>query len=822
MNRARLPLTIAAALWMIHLGVAAPQGSSSYSTSEPWLEMNLDHKKKIKLSLSNASFDAVIKFLGNTSGITIVKDPTLTGTVSLTTSKPVSLAQAFSMLNALLEMKGFELQSRDTFLVIKAKPKTTARGGPMGFMGSGSMTSPMAGGSGTSPSASRITTELRVYMLQFASASSVAKTINDVFANVQNSTFGQGMFGDMPPMGGGPGGRGPLADALADPQPPMGGGGPGGMMGGPGGMQGGPGGMMGGFGQGSNRSSTSQSLVKASADEYSNTVIVNAPSAYHTQIAFLIKQIDVETPSTMTTEVYYLAYALASDLTTPVQSVLSANATKGKGSTSSSTSPMDTMFGNPFSSRSSSTSGGVVTADTRSNSLMVTTTAKSHALISKLLTKIDKEFPTTSASEVIPLANARATDMADLLNDSFGSSRSSSSRRTSSSSSSSSNRTTTTNNRSNSNNNNNNRNLFGQDQNLYVKMDDPEAQYGDLATDVTIGQGGFGFGGTMGQTNRSSSSSSSSTTAARDKTGKVINITDISGKVTIVADSNTNSLIVVGDPDAVELLKQIIEKLDRIPEQVMIETMIVEASLDATEKFGLEWSIAQNKAFGNNKATGTATTNFDLATSATTGFKYTLSGGDLTGFLNAFKTDTKFRVLSTPRIFTSNNTEATINISQSIPYVTSTEKNTDGSYIYNYSFQDVGIVLTVTPRISPSGSVTLDVEQTANDLQGYTSFNAPIVNQREANTTISVKDGETIVLGGIMRSAISSTTNKVPLLGDIPLLGNLFRSKSKTENKTELLVFLTPKIVHNSDDAKKIYDQQTKSLSTDLKKEMKK
>jgi len=814
MNIGKLPKSLIAAIAVAASGLAACQSSSS--SGEPWLEMNLDAKKRIKLSLSGASFDAAIKLLANASGITIVKDPSLTGTVSLSTAKPVTLSQAFSMLNSLLEMKGYELQSRETYLVVKAKPKSTGRGGPMGFSGSASG-SPMAGNFGSGSSA-RISTELRVYTLQYASASAVAKTINDVYANVQSGSLGQSLFGDMPPMGGGPAGGPGGSGPLADPQPPMGGG-PGGMggPGGPGGMQGGPGGMMGGFGPGSNRSSNSQSLVKASADDYSNTVIVNAPSAYHAQIAFLIKQIDVETPSAMATEVYPLTYALASELASPLQSILNANATKGRGSSSTSTTPLDAMFSGPFSSRSSSTSGGVVAADTRSNSLMVTTTPKNHALVSKLLAKIDKEFPTASASEVIPLANARATDMADLLNDSFGSSRSSSSRRTTSSTSSSSTRTTTTNRNSSSNSN---RNLFGQDQNLYLSLEDPDAESGELATQVFVAQGGFGFGGMTGQTSRSSSSSTA-TTNARDSSGKVVNITDISGKVTVVADSNTNSLIVVGDPDAVAILKQIVEKLDRIPEQVMIETMIVEASLDATEKFGLEWSLAQSKAWGNKNASGNVATNFDLSGSATTGLKYTLTGGDLSAFLNAFKTDTKFKVLSTPRIFTSNNTEATINISQSIPYVTSTERNTDGTYVYNYSFQDVGIVLTVTPRISPSGSVTLDVTQTANDLQGYTSFNAPIVNQREANTTISVKDGETIVLGGIMRTSVSSTTNKVPLLGDIPLLGSLFKAKSRSENKTELLVFLTPKIVHNSDDAKKIYEQQTRSLSPDLKKEVK-
>jgi general secretion pathway protein D len=111
--------------------------------------------------------------------------------------------------------------------------------------------------------------------------------------------------------------------------------------------------------------------------------------------------------------------------------------------------------------------------------------------------------------------------------------------------------------------------------------------------------------------------------------------------------------------------------------------------------------------------------------------------------------------------------------------------------------------------------ISMNVTQTANELQGYTSFNAPIVNQREATTTVSVKDGETIALGGIMRKSVTATTNKVPLLGDIPLLGQLFRSTSKADSKTELLVFLTPRIVKNPEDAKKIADAQKKEATLD-------
>ena len=270
--------------------------------------------------------------------------------------------------------------------------------------------------------------------------------------------------------------------------------------------------------------------------------------------------------------------------------------------------------------------------------------------------------------------------------------------------------------------------------------------------------------------------------------------------------------IVVTSPENAALIRSLLNQLDKIPEQVMIETIIVEASLDSSSKLGFDWKFTQEKAFGNKGTTGTAEGNFGTATTGQ-GFRYTLSGGNLSAFLNALKTDTRFNVLSTPKIFTSNNTQAEINISQRVPFVVSQRTDANGNITYNYDFEDVGIVLTVTPRITAGGYVTMDVSQTANDLQGFTSFNAPIVNQRQAQTTVAVKDGETIILGGIIRSTVSSTVKKIPLLGDIPLLGQIFRSTDKSNQKTELLVFLSPRVVRNPDDAKGMTDEEKKKMS---------
>lgn len=789
------------------VGLASAQFDGSDSSSKPWEDLKFNSKKRVKLDFHNSNIDLVIRFFSKTSGVTIVKDPTLSGGLSVLTPGEVSMSDALGILSASLDLKGFQIQRQDNFLVIKAKPKQAANarsGGPGGGL------SGFPGGA-QGGNSSRTTSELRTYTLKFASASAVAKAINDAFSQSNSTSFGGFNGGGGPGGFGGPGGGGPGGGGNGG---GPGGGGPGNNGGGPGG--GGPGG--GGRGQNATTSTSSQGAVKASSEDYSNTVMVNAPAALQLQVSEFIKKIDVDVKQPLVTKLYPLTFASASDLVSPIQSVLNANAPTGKGATNQSQSSQ--QFG-PFRTSSQSNSG-TVAAETRSNSLFVTTTEGNQAIVKQLIEGIDKEVVSLDASAVVPLANAKASDVASLLNQAFGT-RSGSRVSTSSTTS----RTSTSSSSTNSQRTNNSGGLGGNAEldpkSVYVQMKDPSMDSGELAANVSVqqGLGGFGGFGGFGQTS-SSSSSSKDTTVSRDAQGRVVNTTDLTNRVTIVADPNTNSLIVVGDPDAVERLKNIIDQIDKIPQQVVIETMIVEASLDSTNKLGVEWSLTQPKAFGTSGSTGKVGSNYGLGATASTnqGFSYTLTGGNLSAYVNALKSDQKFQVLSTPRIFTSNNVEATINISQSVPYVTSQREDTNGNMIFNYAFQDVGIVLTVTPQISPAGMVTLQVSQTANELQGYTSFNAPIINQREANTTVSVKDGDTVVLGGIMGKTVTSTTNKVPILGDIPILGNLFKSTSKTDSKTELLVFLTPRIVRNPEDAKANMEKQKKELSPETRKKI--
>jgi general secretion pathway protein D len=561
-------------------------------------------------------------------------------------------------------------------------------------------------------------------------------------------------------------------------------------------------------------------VVRASADDFSNSVIVNAPTREQGQVQELIRQIDKPAEAPQTTKVYPLEFATANEIAPVIQNVLTSNAPTGRGGIGSQNIPIEQRFQQAVRLGSAQASFGTVAADARTNSVVVTATEDNHKIVAEVVKELDKEVKYEASTFVFPLANARADQMAQLLQQAFGTRQG-------------------TNNRSNvgtgfnrtNQNNNNNRNrtnpfgggggnpLRGQivddGRNLELELEQAEADAGELFTMVGVAQGG-GFGGLFGgQQNRQSSQ-----TQGRTQDGRLVNVRDLTGQVTVIPDQNTNSLVVVSTPENADLIRSILEQLDKIPEQVMIETIIVEATLDSSMKLGVEWSFAQNKVFGDPAKSGNANTNFGLQNSQSPaeGFRYTLTGGDLSGFLNALKSDRKFQVLSTPRIFTSNNVEAQINISQSVPYVLSTREDQNGNLTFNYAFQDVGIVLTVTPRITSNGYVTMDVSQTANDLQGFTNFNAPIVNQRQANTTVSVKDGETIILGGIIRSTVSSTVKKVPLLGDIPLLGQLFRSNDKNNVKTELLVFLTPRLVKNDADAKALREQGVEGLSGETKK----
>jgi len=275
--------------------------------------------------------------------------------------------------------------------------------------------------------------------------------------------------------------------------------------------------------------------------------------------------------------------------------------------------------------------------------------------------------------------------------------------------------------------------------------------------------------------------------------------------ITVVADQKTNTLLITGPPQAFGMIETIIAQLDRRTPQVFIQVAIVDVTLDDTNKFGVEWQWSNGSSTRH-----TVGPNFGLA-DETFGLKYSVISNNLQALLHALTTSSNVKVYSTPSITTADNVAATISIGQDIPFITSSEETSSGNLRQTVDFKNVSIALNVTPHVTPhvegtSDLISLDVQQTINELIGREiELNAPITANRQARTTVMVKDGQTIVIGGIIKENTEDVKKAVPVLSKLPLIGELFKSRSKTVTKSELMVFLTPHILQDDE----AVDQQT-------------
>jgi general secretion pathway protein D len=303
--------------------------------------------------------------------------------------------------------------------------------------------------------------------------------------------------------------------------------------------------------------------------------------------------------------------------------------------------------------------------------------------------------------------------------------------------------------------------------------------------------------------------------------------TILEGTVTISSDKATNSLIIVGSADDFQTMKDVIQKLDIRRRQVYVETAIIEMSLTKQRELGFEMQIPINQSsFDAGKTIAVGGTNFGTIGSAiasgpaalasTNGLAvgavkgtFTFNGQEFLSvgaLLHALQTDGNVNVLSTPNILTMDNQKAEIMVGQNVPFTTGQTQNatTGSTGIFNtIERKDVGIKLTLTPQITSDDNVRLEVNQEISDVVAASTLSAAglITNKRSANTTVVVKDRQTMVIGGLIRDNVVSTTSKVPFLGDIPILGWFFKSKSSSVEKTNLMIFITPFIIKNEDEA---------------------
>lgn len=338
------------------------------------------------------------------------------------------------------------------------------------------------------------------------------------------------------------------------------------------------------------------------------------------------------------------------------------------------------------------------------------------------------------------------------------------------------------------------------------------------------GGGGFGGGGFGGGNtgSRTASSSSASTTARQYPNSGTI------GDAYFSIDPETRRVVYIADEATAKYIAQVLTNLDRPKPQVLIKVVFVEVTHTDGSDFGIEGGYGKSgmngtvngasavngygisglsSVVGSNVNTfGQPISSFSAASPMTQNGAglYQILGQDYQVTLRAIAQAGKAKILSRPSILARNNQPATITVGQSVPLVTSVSYNgLNGTPINAYSYRDVGVILQVTPFITADGLVEMIVAPQISSIDPTTSIpvssgvTAPVIDVRSANTVAVTADGQTVIIGGLMSNNKSVTDTKIPLLGDIPVLGNLFKRKQKSDTKTELLIFLTPHIVQN-------------------------
>ncbi len=300
------------------------------------------------------------------------------------------------------------------------------------------------------------------------------------------------------------------------------------------------------------------------------------------------------------------------------------------------------------------------------------------------------------------------------------------------------------------------------------------------------------------------------------------------GNVRIIADEVNNALIIVATAQEYAVIEKVIKQLDIMPLQVLIEATIVAVQLTDDLKYGIRWYFSHNKAQnagglqtdGLSDVLGITASKLAVAT-ATGGFGYAFvsDSKDVIAVLNAAADDNKINVISSPSLMVLNNQEASIQVGDEVPIRTSESTNTSSSIdpIQTSSIQmrETGVSLIVKPRVNANGLVIMDVEQSVDKAipSDTSAIDSPTIQQRKIKSQVAVQSGETIVLGGLIDETDSLDKGGIPFLYELPLVGPLFGSTSKSKVKTELVVLITPRVVNTRGDARMITDEFKRRLT---------
>ena len=349
--------------------------------------------------------------------------------------------------------------------------------------------------------------------------------------------------------------------------------------------------------------------------------------------------------------------------------------------------------------------------------------------------------------------------------------------------------------------------------------------------------GGSSGGGLGGSSSRSGTSSSSrngrSSRSGGGGGGVILGGADgqneiFEQEVRVVEDEGTNSLVILSTPRDYQTLRTVLKQLDVVPRQVLIESMIAEISLNEGESLSIMNSLNASNADTSGKTGDQGGAYFDMFGRELRAIGSLGTGGLFgavshfrngievyRGVINAAANNGKAKVLSRPNLMTSDNQEARILIGQEVPIVTSTansnvQNNGQTQFLQNIQYRDTGLIIRVLPQVNSEGLVNLQLAIEVSEVapgQSADGIESPTFTTREAETTVVVNSGETIIIGGIIFETVNEDEEGVPYLMNVPVLGRLFRSDSTTRRRTELIILITPFVVRDRDEARSVTEE---------------
>lgn len=523
----------------------------------------------------------------------------------------------------------------------------------------------------------------------------------------------------------------------------------------------------------------------------SNAVLVTDTISNLQRLEYVVSEVDKPSRLNVKTEFYTLQYAQASEVAEQIQSLIDAaranfgeqsnsgpntnNRNQGRGAQNTGGDqparptvnavpagegaiPSQILFG----------SNTAIASDDRTNQIIIMTEPSNIVFFDEIIEKLDIKSDPATRIEVIILNHAQATEVAGLLS-SFVSG--STSAETGDRSQANANQNTQQNQRGNQSVSQNGRQLL---------QNQPLQQQVRTAVNTTLEE--------------------------RDS--------QFSEFMTIEADERSNSLIISGTRSDLDLMTELIAKIDVLLPQVRIEVIIAEVNLGKESDRGMDTiqgNYTQNEALGEPNITdlqglnvlGIAAENVNFNLDAATGV---ISNLTFQAILESAQDNSNVRILSIPTLLTTHNQEATFTVGQQRPIVTgtTTDNTLSTSVRETVQYQDIAIELKVKPLIGPNDIIQLEIDQSVNDIDGFVVVNGndqPIIGRRQMVSFVSVKSEGLVVLGGMQRSKETKNLNKMAVLGEIPVLGNLFRSRGVDYEKRELLVFIRPKVIRDSDEA---------------------